>query len=295
MAYPKKEVGDLKGHDATVYNVHFNRDGNYAVTCGQDRALKLWNPHKGSVLKTYNGHGHEVLDCAIAHDNNRIVSCGGDRLVFLWDVASGRIIRKFRGHTNRVNAVGSNADFSVIATGSYDGTTRLWDNRSNSNEPIQILSDFKDSVSHLEITECEIIAGCIDGSIRSYDLRAGTLTTDAVGAPATCVQQSHDGNCLLVGSLDSRVRLLDKFNGELLNEFRGHSNTMYKVDCLLTGDDAFVISASDTGTIYIWDLVEGQLTHTLHGHQRACLGLSMHPEENMLLSSSADGTVKIWK
>lgn len=37
-------------------------DGNYCLTCGSDKTLKLWNPHKGTALRTYQGHGYEVLD-----------------------------------------------------------------------------------------------------------------------------------------------------------------------------------------------------------------------------------------
>ena len=39
-------------------------DGNYCLTCGSDKTLKLWNPHKGTVLRSYQGHGYEVLDAA---------------------------------------------------------------------------------------------------------------------------------------------------------------------------------------------------------------------------------------
>lgn len=39
-------------------------DGNYCLTCGSDKTLKLWNPHKGTALRTYQGHGYEVLDAA---------------------------------------------------------------------------------------------------------------------------------------------------------------------------------------------------------------------------------------
>ena len=37
-------------------------DGNYCLTCGSDKSVKLWNPHSGLLLKTYMGHGQEVLD-----------------------------------------------------------------------------------------------------------------------------------------------------------------------------------------------------------------------------------------
>ncbi len=36
--------------------------------------------------------------------------------------------------------------------------------------------------------------------------------------PVTCVSFSRDGHCTLVSSLDNKLRLLDKDNGELLNE-----------------------------------------------------------------------------
>ena len=37
-------------------------DGNYCLTCGGDKTVKLWNPHTGLLVKTYVGHGQEVLD-----------------------------------------------------------------------------------------------------------------------------------------------------------------------------------------------------------------------------------------
>jgi WD40 repeat protein len=37
--------------------------------------------------------------------------------------------------------------------------------------------------------------------------------------PVTSVSLSHDNNCLLVGCLDSTLRLLDRSSGELLGEY----------------------------------------------------------------------------
>lgn len=36
--------------------------GSYCLTCGSDRTVRLWNPHKGLAVKTYTGHDGEVLD-----------------------------------------------------------------------------------------------------------------------------------------------------------------------------------------------------------------------------------------
>lgn len=37
-------------------------DGNYLLSCGSDKSLKLWSASRGTPLKTYSGHGYEVLD-----------------------------------------------------------------------------------------------------------------------------------------------------------------------------------------------------------------------------------------
>jgi len=246
-------------------------------------------------VKTYRGHGWSVLDLDVSKDNSRIASCGEDKLIFLWDVASGRVIRKLRGHTSRVNCIKFNEDSSVAVSGSYDKTVKLWDLKSNSFEPIQVLNHAKDSISSVCITKTEILVSSVDGNLRTYDIRSGTLTTDCVGQPVTSTTLSHDGNCVLLGCLDDKLRLLDKSGGELLNEYSSHHNTNYKIDSCFTNDDAFLMSGSEDHLIYVWDLVEPKVVAKLKGHTAAVVGLHCHPRDNTVLSCSSDSTIKIWK
>lgn len=44
-------------------------DGDYCLTCGSDKSIKLWNPYRGVLLKTYSGHGYEVLDAQSSCDS----------------------------------------------------------------------------------------------------------------------------------------------------------------------------------------------------------------------------------
>jgi WD40 repeat protein len=59
---PRREARDLAGHEGAVLAVRFNRDGNYCLSCGKDRTLRLWNPHTGALVKTYKSHAREVRD-----------------------------------------------------------------------------------------------------------------------------------------------------------------------------------------------------------------------------------------
>jgi mitogen-activated protein kinase organizer 1 len=176
--------------------------------------------------------------------------------VFLWDVATGQIIRRFSGHHHRVNDVKFNGESTVIVSASYDATVRLWDCRSQSRFPIQVLDHAKDSVSSIQLTDTEIITGSIDGCIRIYDIRAGAMICDKIEIPVTSVSLSQDGNCMLTSTLDSTIRLFDKENGSCLNEFKGHVNKNYKLTSCLTNNEQQVLSGSEDGKIYSWDLVQ---------------------------------------
>ena len=221
---------NLCGHSASINSVRFNADGNYCMTCSDDRTLRLWNPHKtipgqtseALLIKTYSGvHGYSVSDVAISRDNCKFASCGADRICFYWDVGTGRVIRRLQGHVHRINAVNMNTDSTVLLSASYDQTVRLWDLRSNSYDPIQILDDFKDSVTSVQTTSYEIICGCVDGKIRVFDLRAGRMHADDCVEPVTYCALTNDSKCVLSTCLGGVLRMTELSSGRLLQIYEG--------------------------------------------------------------------------
>jgi mitogen-activated protein kinase organizer 1 len=324
----------LAGHKGAVNVARFNSDGQYCLTGGDDRVIRLWNPHRvdGDVppngtspptpqrtpIKSYASHNQRVFDVAIAADNHTFASAGGDKAVFVWDVTSGAVLRRLTAHEHRVNAVRYNADCSVLVSASYDKTVRCWDLRSRSVQPIQTLAAGSDSVSSLTLSAHEIVTGSIDGSVRVqdlrgltqhasahhgacfpqvrvHDLRRGEMVRDELGPPIGCVALSHDRNCVLAATLDHTVRLLDKASGQVLCEYRGHSNGGFRVEASLSRDDARVLCGSEDGTLHAWDLVEGKALGRLECHSAALVGLDLHPSSSAILTASHDGTAKMWQ
>lgn len=291
---PAKEGWTLTGHEGAVLVVRFSNQGNYCLSGGKDRTVKLWNPHKGLHIKTYTGHGNEVRDVVVSQDNSKFASCGGDKQVFLWDVASGRFIRKFKGHDSAVNSIVQGPEEETLITAGYDQTVKVWDCRSRSIDPIQSMKAFRDSVTSVVMAGSEIIAGSVDGTVRLFDVRFGRLCTDEVHHPVTCVQLSHDHMCLLAACLDSCIRMLDKGSGELLAEYRGHLHDATQMDTCLTPTDAHVVGSSETGEVLYWELVEAAVVKRWQAHRGVVCSLAMHPQEMCLLTSGADGTIKVW-
>lgn len=164
------------------------------------------------------------------------------------------------------------------SSGSADTTINLWDTRSNSTKPIQTLTEASDTVSsiHVHTPTYSIASGSYDGRARIYDVRMGRTTVDVLAHPVTSVRCSADGNTLLASTLDSRIRMLDRTDGKLLQAFgngdKGPGKTSYRnselrIRSAFAKGDAMVLSGSETDKadrsaqayVYAWDVVSGEL------------------------------------
>ncbi|MEW5301403.1 MAG: hypothetical protein WDW36_004263 [Sanguina aurantia] len=293
---PHTELNVLKGHEGAVLVVRFNSTGTYCLSGGKDRIVRLWNPHKGLLVKSYAGHGYDVRGVTVSQDNSKFASCGVDKQVFLWDVASGRFIRKFRGHDSTVNAVTyASKDDALLVTAGYDQCIRAWDCRSRSLDAVQTLKAFKDSVTAVATAGWEVIGSSVDGTVRRFDVRMGRAYTDDLHHPITSCALTHDSLCVLTACLDSSLRLLDKKSGELLASYTGHVHGSVQMDCCLTPSDAHVVGSSETGEVLYWDLVESRLVRRFSAHAGVVCSMAMHPEGRCLVTASVDGLIKVWE
>ncbi|KAI0915692.1 hypothetical protein AcW1_003774 [Taiwanofungus camphoratus] len=290
----------LKNHKGPVHVVRYAKGtAKYILTGGQDRSVRLWNPDLGTEIKTYTAHGYEVLSISVSHDNSKFASSGGDRSVFLWDVIAGTTIRRISGHMGKIFTVEFNEDASIVASGSYDSTVRLWDLRSQNRQAIQTLDDARDAVQTLHVGPTSIITGSVDGYVRTYDLRMGVLRADFIGHPVTAVVPSQDGQTYLATTLDAHVRLMDMSTGKMLNEFTGHANSSYRCRACFGHGEASVVCGDEKGMIWAWDLLDTaplQPNPPPKVHGKVITWVEHHPiDAGELVTSSADGTVKVWR
>jgi len=115
---------------------------------------------------------------------------------------------------------------SVLVSGSFDASVRIWDVKSKDYKPIMVLDEARDSVSCVLSGRdggYEIISGSVDGRVRYYDIRMGRVTCDVIGASVVSLESTKDGKGVLVGGLDSCLRLVDGENGGLLRSYKRRS------------------------------------------------------------------------
>ncbi|KAK8187301.1 mitogen-activated protein kinase organizer 1 [Phyllosticta capitalensis] len=269
--FPTQQIARLSGHNGPVHALTYSAGlGQYILTGSSDRSIRLFNATKASLVQSYTGHGYEVLDISVTEDNARFASCGGDKTVFVWDVATAKTVRRLAGHVGRVNGVAWGAAGDVVVSGSFDATVKLWDLKSQSTKPLMSLEEARDSVSCVAVVEHQVFAGSVDGRIRTYDIRMGMVYEDVVGHPITSLTPTKLADSVLVSSLDSTLRLMDLANGKLLQAFKSpsYTNTAYRIRSTLANKDATALSGSEDGTVVAWDVVSGEVIHTLQQQQQ---------------------------
>jgi WD40 repeat protein len=67
-----------------------------------------------------------VFSAVFCPGGRRVLSCGQDRTVRLFDVPTTTELHRFEGHTDSVWGVAVSRDGRFAASGSADGTVRLW-------------------------------------------------------------------------------------------------------------------------------------------------------------------------
>lgn len=313
---PSNLLHTITSHSGSINAVTFSSlGGTYILSGSSDRQIHLSRTEPTATIPTfasstpiqkYAAHGYPILDISCSADNKTFASVGGDRSVFLWDVQAASTLRRFggtqQGHTSRVNAVSfAGTDDSVIVSGSDDRSVRIWDVKSRNANPVMVFDEASDSVSAVTVIEEQIISGSVDGRVRSYDIRMGLCTEDAMPAAVTSVQTTKDGQALLVGCLDSKIRLIDRKDGTCLQAFGGDrfaNNELRIKSCFGKGETVVLGGMEGAGSVNFWDVMTGQLVGAVEAAEKVVSIVRWQEKgrgiDAVWASGGVDGKVRVW-
>ena len=107
-----------------------------------------------------------------------------------------------------------------------------------------------------------------------------------------------DGNRIVAGSWDNKVRMWDAKTGEFIAELKGHTA---RVSCVaVTPDGTRVVSGSDDNTVRIWDIENAVEVKQLKGHVddatilNAITSVAVSQDGFLIVAGSRDGTAMVW-
>jgi WD40 repeat protein len=184
---------------------------------------------------------------------------------------TGELLNTLEGHSDYVYSVGWNHDSSRVASGSEDGTIKIWDGVT-----CELLMTLRDDESITAVTSVswshegdKIASISMGGIVRIWELATGEvlhkLFTDNNAEEADellPVSWNHDDSKFFSGANGNVLEIWDSFTGKLLKSLEGHSDPI--ISAAWNRDSSRIVTGSDD-TIKIWDAVTGELWNTLEG------------------------------
>jgi WD40 repeat protein len=237
--------------------------------------LTTLRPKKSLLLKKYN------LDF--------IFGGGSDKIVRVWQKRDGVLYKSLDGHTNLISCIDSIKE-GIIASGSHDRTTRVWD--FHKSECLYILQDATEVCGLAVMSSNLLIAGlCTSSNYSSvWDLDSKSIKCKLGNHANTiwAVLKLSDTK-VVSGSADSSIRVWD-INTQEYWESKVHINWVMGL-CYIS-ENKFASCGSD-GWIVIYDIKEKKSVLVLKGHSGEVSSIT-RLNENVIISCSKDKRLKMW-
>jgi len=215
----------------------------------------------------------------------RVWRDGGHTLHLVW-----------QAHTDPVErALSFSPDERLLATGSWDGTIKLWDVESGA----LLWTGWQTAiVENLAFApDGQMLASCgDDGTIRLWDVKSGT-NVQMIAAQVTvyAVAWSPNGTQLASSYADGRIQVWELQPTQpaiCVQTLSGHSNWVQGL--AFAPDGSKLASSSWDRTVRVWEVESGRCLHRLEGHTDRVHYVAWSPDGHTVASAGLDNTIWLW-
>ena len=279
-------------HAKTTTALAVSPDGQFFISAGGDRTVKVWQRRGPQLYHTLVGHGDWVYCVVAAPGGQTLLSGSGDRTIKVWQFQSGLPLETLVGHELGVNCLAIAPDASYVVSGSADRTIRVWDLRTY--QLVKTINNLGQGVNAVLLTPDRQIISC-DRTIKVWDMGKSIPIRTLAGHQEEigCLALGQDGKTLFSGSADRTVKCWNLATGQLMQTLTGHKGEIKALAVHPT--KPLLITGSTDRLIGVWDIPSGRSLLYLKGHQAEVTCLAISPEGKLLYSGSQDGVVKVWR
>jgi len=220
-------------------------------------------------------------------------------------VAAVPLLQTLEGHSDWVSALAFSPGGLTLASGSLDGTVRIWDLPTGKCSKMvrdqtngvgkwqETLRAYSNSISSIAISPdgSFLASGGSDTSVKLWDMATGELRRvlfqrmlTSRMTSVTCLVFSPDGHTLASASYHNTVKLWDVASGELRRRVAEPTKSL-----AFSPDGSALVSTGG-----LWDLATEELLHTFHGQTGQLNCVAFSPDGSLVGSGSSDSAVRLW-
>ncbi|OAX39900.1 WD40 repeat-like protein [Rhizopogon vinicolor AM-OR11-026] len=298
-----ERIGDAWKDDGDdhldVERIALSPNGKTVASGSYDGIVRLWDIETKKVpYQKLRGETGGVICVIHLPDVRRIITCSGDDSLMLWDLESGeRIGDAWKDDGNDhldVERIALSPNGKTVASGSYDGTVRLWD--VETKKVVARWTGEYRAVSVCWSADGErVLTGYSKGMIRVWNIRSDNTILGPIktGHKELCVATYfHNKTKIATGGEDENaVTIWDSKTGKLLSTVK-HDSPVWSLAS--TFDQKKLVSGSFNGSIRIFDTATWNQIAILQGHENEVGALALFQNDRLLASVSTDMTVRLW-
>ncbi|XP_071734988.1 WD40 repeat-containing protein HOS15-like [Rutidosis leptorrhynchoides] len=264
------------------------------------------------------GHTSEVSTCAWSPSGSLLASGSGDSTARIWTVADRTnragaqnrirnvcVLDHSKGRPNakgkEVTTLNWNLDGTLLATGSNDGNTRLWD---QNGELKSVLSKHRGPVVAVKwsMDGDYLLTGSFDNTSIVWDVNAHEVKQQFVVHSGPVLDADwRDNLSFASGSADFMVSVCEIGANQDFTLLIGHTG---EVNCVKWSPNrSLLASCSDDSTVKVWSSKQTSPLRDFRNHTKEIFTIrwsptgpaTANPNKQLLLASgSCDSTVKLW-